>query len=174
MSGDMQLSKHFLLSELVASDTAVRLGIDNTPPAPVIEVLRGTAGRMEPVRSILGVPVLVTSGYRCEALERVLCAESYAAWCRKHSLMPSEAAWRLYFETKAHPSGRAIDFKAPGFGTPLEICRELARYAAELGFDQLIHEFRSWAHISWPAGHAAPRRQVLTINGSGAYAGLLA
>lgn len=174
---DLRLSQHFLLSELVRSDTAARLDIDNWPPEPVIEALRGTAERLEVAREILcekarrEIAILVSSGYRCEALERVLCEKAYAAWCVKNNLMPSRASWKLYFQKKQHPRGTAADWTAPAYGTPLEVCRELAAHAQRLGFDQLIYEFGAWAHTGWGT---PPRHQVLTINGSGTFHGLVA
>jgi zinc D-Ala-D-Ala carboxypeptidase len=174
------LSRHFTLAELTASDTAARLGIDNTPPPSIVEALRETAGRLEAAREILcaaarrDIPIVVTSAYRCEALERVICERAYAAWCRSHSMMPGEASWGLYFSRKQHPRGRAADWRAPRFGTPLEVCRALEPHLAALGIDQLIHEYASWTHTGWPEPGTRARHQVLTIDARGARAGLWA
>lgn len=175
---DEALSRHYTLAELTRSDTAARLGIDNTPPAAIVETLRVTAARLERVREILSekakrdIPVLVSSGYRCEALERVLCERAYEKWCVKSSLFPSRASWKMYFATKQHPKGRAGDIEAPAFGTPLEVCRELDGHKQALELDQLIYEFKSWAHVGWSQG--TPRHQVLTINAAGTFPGLKA
>lgn len=175
---DEALSRHFTLVELTRSDIAARLGIDNTPPPAIVETLRGTAARLERVREILSekagreIPVRVSSGYRCEALERVLCERAYEKWCVKSSLFPSRASWKMYFATKQHPRGRAGDIEAPAFGTPLEVCRELEGHRQVLELDQLIYEFKSWAHVGW--SESAPRHQVLTINASGTLPGLIA
>jgi zinc D-Ala-D-Ala carboxypeptidase len=173
---DEALSKHFTLAELTRSDLAARLGIDNTPPPAIVEVLRITAGRLERVREILSekagreIPVHVSSGYRCEALERVLCERTYEKWCVKSSLFPSRASWKMYFATKQHPKGRAADIEAPAFGTPLELCRALEAQRQVLELDQLIYEFRAWAHVGW--SESVPRHQVLTISASGTLPGL--
>lgn len=173
---DEALSKHYTLAELTRSDTAARLGIDNTPPAAIVEVLRVTAARLERVREILSekaareIPVHVSSGYRCEALERVLCERAYEQWCVKSSLFPGRASWRVYLERKQHPKGRAGDITAPAFGTPLEVCLALEPHREALELDQLIYEFKSWAHVGW--SQAAPRHQVLTIDASGTVPGL--
>lgn len=164
----MQLTQHFTLEELTASDTAARLSIDNTPPAEVVEELRASAQMLEHVRLILQVPVIVTSGYRCAALERAICETAFLTWCRRRGVAATMGEWLIYFERKAHPKGRAIDFKAPAFGTPLAVCQALAPHVEELGLDQLIHEFNSWAH----AGRAAaPRHELLTIDGHGTRVG---
>lgn len=174
LSVDGALSQHFTLAELTASDLAARLGIDNTPDVATVERLRGTAARMEAVRAILRVPIVITSGYRSEALERALCKGAFRVWCQKYRMEENEASWRLYFDRKAHPKGRAVDFRAPRFGTPIEICRELARYADELGFDQLIHEFGAWVHIGWAPDTARPRKELLTVDAHGTRPGLFA
>ncbi len=49
----MNLTAHVTLEELVHSDTAVRLGINNTPPMEVVERLRTTAHGLEWARDIL-------------------------------------------------------------------------------------------------------------------------
>lgn len=167
----MQLTEHFSLEEFTHSDTAARLGIDNTPPSAIVETLRATARRMEHVRLILAVPIAVSSAYRCEDLERVITAASYRAWCANRGRPLGEASWREYFARKHHPKGGAVDFTAPQFGPPVKVARELARHAEELEFDQLIYEFDSWVHIGW--SQSTPRRQLLTINGRGTVEGLV-
>jgi hypothetical protein len=77
----LNLSPHFTLEELTRSDTAVRLGIDNAAPQDVLPHLLVLAQGLEDVRLLLGNAVHVLSGYRCEDLERVLCAKDFAAWC---------------------------------------------------------------------------------------------
>ena len=143
----MRLTEHFSLEELTASDTAARLGIDNTPSAEILATLKATAQRMEHVRLILGHPIEVTSGYRCAAVNRAIGSK----------------------DTSAHVLGHAVDFRCPGFGTPLAVARALAGYVDELEFDQLIHEFRRWVHISF---HPHARRQRLTIDERGTRVGI--
>ena len=60
----MNLSRNFTLQELIKSDTAVRLNIDNNPNANQIEKLKGLCENiLQPVRDHFG-PVIVTSGFR--------------------------------------------------------------------------------------------------------------
>jgi len=64
----MNLSRNFTLQELIKSDTAVRLGIDNNPNADQIEKLKLLCERvLQPVRDQFG-RVKVTSGYRSPEL----------------------------------------------------------------------------------------------------------
>jgi hypothetical protein len=141
----MNLSDHFTLEELAQSDTAVRLGIDNTPSEAVIAHLKVLALGLERIRAVLGRPITIKSGYRCEALEKLLCAKDFAAWCTRHGKAQA-SAWPEYFAGKAHPHGYAADFICPGFGTPVEIVR--AAKAAGFKFDQLIEE-GTWVHASF-------------------------
>lgn len=164
----MQLSAHFYLEEFTLSQIAVREGIDNTPPAAIVEVLRDTAGRMEDVRAALvGSAVSISSGYRCEALERVLTRKDFERWAVKRNMNPTAPiVWQAYFLEKAHPKGVAVDFTAPTFGPPAAIVQRLKTTLRQ--FDQLILE-GSWVHVSFDA---RCRREVLTAtfsNGTPSY-----
>ena len=146
----MQLSRYFTLVELTQSQTAARLGIDNSPPPHVLANLTKTAGYMEEVRALLGSkPILVSSGYRSPQVNAAIGAK----------------------DTSAHVLGWAVDFTCPGFGTPLEVARQIEEWAPKVGlkFDQLIHEFRSWVHISF---NPNARGQLLTIDQKGTRWGL--
>lgn len=171
---DEKLSEHFWLSEFVRSIEAERAGIDNTPSPATVILLRANAQNMELLRGVLGVPVHVLSGYRCEALERLLTKIDFPAWCERHG-MTLEAGWKVYFERKQHPKGAATDFVAPGYGPPLMVARRIVESASPaIRFDQLILE-HSWVHVSWPLAGQAPRAEVLTQLAGGAYArGLVA
>lgn len=137
----MKLSEHFTLEELTVSQTAARLGIDNTPPTSVFLNLTETARHMERVRKVLGdVPIRVSSGYRCPQLNKAIggAAASF------------------------HMLGLAVDFIAPAFGTPFEVCRAIA--ASDVRYDQLIHEFgdKGWVHIGFNTGAGVWRMEQLS------------
>lgn len=139
----MQLTEHFTLDELVRSDTAVRKGINNTPPSGVVESLRRVAQILERARSIFGGnPILVSSGYRCLALNVEVGST----------------------RTSAHLVGLAVDFTCPKFGSPLDICRRIE--ASDIPYDQLIYE-GSWVHLGLSAVGIKPRREVLTAHFGG-------
>ena len=67
-----KISSHFDLSEFTTSQTAARRSIDNTPPPDVIERLKHTAQWLEGVRTLLGVPIIISSGYRSPALNKAV------------------------------------------------------------------------------------------------------
>lgn len=67
------ITKNFTLSELVASDTATRMGIDNSPDEEVEKKLRLLATSiLQPLRDRYGKPITVTSGYRCSKLNKAV------------------------------------------------------------------------------------------------------
>lgn len=135
----MNLTPHFTLEEMTATQ---HRGVDNTPPTlTVIDALRRTAMLLEQVRTRLGVPVLVSSGYRCPELNAAVGGQ----------------------KTSQHLLGQAADFIAPAFGTPTTVASAL-RDAVGLDYDQLILEFGRWVHISWAE---APRHQALIIDNAG-------
>lgn len=135
---NIQLSPNFWLEEFLTSETAVRYEVDMTPPPGVIENLsRLCASVLQPVRDYYNRPVLITSGYRPRSLNRLVRGSKYSD----------------------HVFGLAADFKINGF-TPYSIVEDIQRL--ELPYKQLIHEFRSWVHVSIPPFGNTPRRQTLT------------
>lgn len=65
--------EYFTIDELTRSDTASRLGIDNTPPAGAVAALTALVDNLlDPLRRQWGKPLGVTSGYRCPALNRAV------------------------------------------------------------------------------------------------------
>lgn len=65
--------KYFTMKELCASDEATKRRIDNFPSFAVASHLEElTRVILEPLREAWGSPIKVTSGYRCDALNRVV------------------------------------------------------------------------------------------------------
>jgi hypothetical protein len=76
-SNNQLLSPHFELSEFIESPTARKHGIDNTPPPEAVENLKRLCqGNLEPLREELGLPVVITSGFRTKALNNLLAHSS--------------------------------------------------------------------------------------------------
>ena len=145
----MNISEHFTLQEFTASDTAERRGFDNGLPIELLKNARQTAEMMEKIRSHLGgVPVIITSGYRCPDLNRAVGSSG----------------------TSDHLQANACDFRAPAFGTPLDICKALVPHMSLLGIGQIIYEF-TWVHVSTKTPEKAVNR-VLTVNGKGYVPGI--
>lgn len=138
--GDERIGRFFWLSEFLRSDTAVRLGLDNTPDVAAANNLRNVlAPGMERIRNLLRVPAFISSGYRSSAVNAAV-----------HGSVASQ-----------HLKGEAADFISPEAGTPKSIALLLAKHQPEIRFDQLIFE-GSWVHVSFTAGK--PRGSVLTAH----------
>jgi zinc D-Ala-D-Ala carboxypeptidase len=68
----MNLSRNFTLQELIKSDTAIRLNIDNNPNGDQIDKLKQLCENvLQPVRDQFG-RVKVTSGFRSPELCRAI------------------------------------------------------------------------------------------------------
>ena len=126
----MKLTRNFSLSELIKSDTAIRLGIDNNPNADQIEKLKLLCENiLQPVRDHFG-RVKVTSGFRSEQL------------CIKIGSSVNSQ----------HAKAEAADFECMGTDNA-----ELADWINKnLDYDQLILEFydpsepnSGWIHCSY-------------------------
>jgi len=68
----MQLSKNFSLQELLRSNKALELDIENKPNAQQLINLVYTAQMLESIRAEVDAPVYVTSGFRTKALNDVI------------------------------------------------------------------------------------------------------
>lgn len=65
--------KYFNINELCRSNTAVRLGIDNSPSELIRTNLEALVEHvLDPLRSKWGAPIIVSSGYRCPALNKAV------------------------------------------------------------------------------------------------------
>ena len=69
----MENWKYFSLQELCASDTARRLHIENVPDSAQLENLdRLVTTLLDPLREIWGSPLIVSSGFRCKELNKLV------------------------------------------------------------------------------------------------------
>ena len=127
----MNLSANFTLKELTKSDTATRLGLDNTPDEATIENLKLLCQEvLQPIREHFGKSVTVNSGFRSP--------ESNAAVGGS--------------KTSDHCLGRAADIEIDGISNP-----DLAHWIMDnLDYTQLILEFYTqgqpnsgWVHVSY-------------------------
>ena len=148
----MQITEHFTLAELCHSDTAVRLGIDNTPGQLARDNLVTLAYGLEAIRAALGGhPLHISSAYRCPELNRAVGSTA---------------------KNSAHLIGLAADFTCPGFGTPRQVAEHLAGLVDSLCFDQLIEEAGRWVHVGYAGYACTPRKEILTArfsNGMATY-----
>lgn len=116
------ISPHFRLSEFLVSQTATRHGIDMTPNDEVIANITALCEELlEPFRKDVDSPIIISSGFRPEALNTMIGGS----------------------KTSAHRFGRAVDFTVIGM-SPRAVC--LHARDMRLPYDQNIHEFAKWIH----------------------------
>lgn len=146
----MKLTPHLSLEEFTYSSTALARGIDNslTPENPahakIISNLTNLCKEvLEPLRAIVNEPIIISSGYRCPALNKAVGGVS----------------------NSQHMTGEACDIHLSD-QTKL---REWFTYLMDGQFDQLILERASktsshyWIHVSCKSDPSKNRHQVKYI-----------
>jgi zinc D-Ala-D-Ala carboxypeptidase len=127
----MQLTNNFSLNEMIKSETALRLDMDNTPTEEVTNNLRVLCEKvLQPIRDHYGKGVKVNSGYRAPEVNAAVGGSKMSDHCQ----------------------GQAADIEIPGVPNA-----ELAQYIADnLKFTQVILEFYTqgipdsgWVHVSY-------------------------
>jgi hypothetical protein len=124
------VTMHFTIEELYASDTAKRLGIDNKPSVQrMVNLVYLAAFILEPLRVAMQRPIHISSGYRCEQLNK--------------------AVGGVY--NSQHLKGQAADISIDG---DMAFGRKVFDYIKNhLTFDQLIWEHDKkgtyWVHVSY-------------------------
>ena len=171
MCNNQFLSPHFRLREFTESATAQKHGIANEAPPEAVENLRGLCeGCLEPLREKLGLPVIITSGFRTKALNDIIV----------HSARKSQ-----------HMEGRAADFvvqgskiKVQGGQSPSSKVKDQVLTPRELlikafrtiitdptvDYDQLII-YPTFIHVSY-VSKQVNRHKLTKANGQGTYCAL--
>lgn len=130
--------KYFTIEEMTKSSTAKANGIDNTPSEEgVLKLQKLIETVLDPLREWYGKPIIVNSGYRCEALNKAIGGA----------------------KSSQHMLGEAADITVGS----KEENEKLFNYIKDnLEFDQLINESDfSWVHVSYREGRL--RKQVLEL-----------
>ena len=130
----MSLSEHFSLDEATYSETAIRMHINNQPDERQLENMKSAANQLEAVRNVTG-------------------ALRVNSWLRLPDVNVAVGGSKV----SSHMDGWAIDCSSTAH-TPYELCQIVLKN--NIKFDQCIHEFGKWMHLSF-----APemRQQSLTI-----------
>lgn len=134
---------HFTLDELCASDTAKAKGIINKPDVQqIINLVYLGAYVLEPLRVALGEPIKISSGFRCQALNKAVGGVTNSQHCK----------------------GQAADLCIDG---DMDKGKRWFDYIRKhLDFDQLIWEHNAqgvyWVHVSFVhPDFGKNRRQVI-------------
>jgi zinc D-Ala-D-Ala carboxypeptidase len=147
-----KLSPNFTLGELVKSHTAVKVGLPNMPreDSELANLRALSVELLEPVRLLLGVPLVVTSGFRSVTLNRLVGGA----------------------KESQHILGEAADIVPKGIA--VEEAAFLLSAQDQLRFDQIIYEIRErkrgqpmrWLHLSHRRVEEN-RHELLTIHTGG-------
>ena len=123
--------KYFTLKEMTRSSTATKLGIDNTPNELIINNLNDLVTNvLDPLREAYGKPIRVTSGYRCEALNKAVKG----------------------VKNSQHIKGQAADITPLEYKYINEFIEFVRNWCLGHEFDQCIIETSNtgkWIHITW-------------------------
>lgn len=124
--------QYFSIREFTRSHKAEEFHIDNTPSAEIKEHIQELIAFLNPVREEWGSALIITSGYRCPRLNRIVGGQP----------------------TSNHLTGYAADIK-PKNGDNLGFFKFLEAYLHKnnLKFDELINEkpikgVPSWVHFA--------------------------
>lgn len=145
----MKLTQHFSLAEFVRSATAQKLGIDNSlntsdkADQTIVRNLKALSENiLEPLRNYACQPIVISSGYRCPALNKAVGGSKMSQ----------------------HLTGEACDIHIPSISQGrlwLEWIMD------NTSFDQLIWERNKggthWIHVSYKADPTKNRHQVLRM-----------
>lgn len=124
--------KHFNVSEFFRSSTAAKNGIKNEPSfdekAAIVRNINLLVDNvLDPVRDMVNTPIIITSGYRCPQVNRLVGG----------------------VDNSQHMSGCAADFHVQGF-TPSMMYEVFLYIFNTLEYDQLIYyRSKNFIHVSY-------------------------
>ena len=143
-----KLSENFTLGEFIASDTAKKKGIDNTPTLVDIYHLEELCKMLlQPIRNAYGKPIKVTSGFRCHKLNQAVGGSA----------------------TSVHLRGYAADIK-PVSGSYKDFEAFVIQFLKdhpEIKFDQCIRETSGnskWLHLGYKNNAGRQRKMLFDIS----------
>ena len=134
---------------MTKSATAKRKGINNDPSIQVCKSLTALIEKvLDPLREAYGKPIIVTSGYRCEKLNKAVGGAA----------------------SSQHVKGEAADIRSVQ-DTPEENKKLFDLIVKlKLPFDQLINEYNyDWVHVSFGARHRRQKLKAVKKNGRTTY-----
>ena len=139
-----KITKNFSYDELIYSATANRLGLNNTPtPEEKDKLIKLAKEILQPIRDRWGSSIVVTSGYRSEAVNRAVGGS----------------------KTSQHRLGEAADIKVGSKAQNKALFNIIQKMikTGEIQCGQLIDEYGySWCHISLPRQNK-PNNMILHL-----------
>jgi len=124
-SDSHKMSDHFTLGEFIISQTATRLNIINYPTDKQYQSIQSLCVNvLEPIRSNFG-SIIISSGLRADKLNTAIGGS----------------------KTSQHCFGEAGDIISPTYS--VTEMYEWIVLKSDIVYDQIIHEFGKWIHISY-------------------------
>lgn len=152
---DIQFTPHFALREFVVSKTARDHGIKNEPSPEHVENLRALCVHtLEPLREALGLPIVITSGFRCKALNDIVSHR-----CHRSQHLQGQAADFHVAEAKGSSGLSRRELLVKAFRLIIE--------DDAIDYDQLII-YPTFLHVSF-VSHEANRHYIMVAQSNGRY-----
>lgn len=137
----MIMKSYFKLSEFITSDTAKKKGINNTPSLEIENHINEFINNLlNPLREAWGSSIIVSSGYRCPALNKAVGGVS----------------------NSSHLTGYAADL-IPGNKKIKEFIKFTQEWIKDKQFDQCINEYDKWCHLGYKNNNGQQRKQIFKI-----------
>ena len=139
----MITKSYFTIAELCASETAKKYNIDNTPDSIITSHLQQLINFLNPLREAWGSAIKVSSGYRCDKLNRFVGGS----------------------KTSSHLIGYGVDL-IPANGKMDDFKKFTIDYMKTRMFDQCIIEKSGkteWIHIGLYNNKGQQRRMIFNI-----------
>lgn len=116
---------NFSISEFIHSETAVKNKINNMPDLTSLDnLLKLIVFVMQPIREKVNLPIIITSGFRCSQLNKLVGGVS----------------------NSGHLNGTSADFIIKGMG--IEKAYQIIKTSG-IKYTQLIQEKGQWLHIQY-------------------------
>ena len=138
-----KFSEYFRLEEFLESSVAKQKSIQNCPSWEVVQSLRSLAQLLDWLRQDWGSGIRITSGFRCEKLNKAVGGAS----------------------NSAHKFGFAADIQ-PVNGKMKEFKKFVVEWAKDKLFDEIILEHSKnaeWIHIQQFSPNGFQRRKVFSL-----------
>lgn len=139
------MGKYFTLKELTYSATAKKYNIDNTPTEEIISHMEELILVLDDIREKWGSAILVSSGYRCPALNAKVGG----------------------VKTSGHLTGYAVDL-IPANNMKNKFFEFMKEYFKEKDFDELLLERSSkggvWIHFCLKSIQGKQRKKIRILD----------
>ena len=143
--------KYFTFDELTRSATAKRKGINNAPTYTIKQNLQALVEKvLDPLREKWGKPIVVTSGYRCPALNKAIGGAT----------------------NSQHTKGEAVDIRTVSDTRDENMKLLKCLMNSGLVWDQVISEYvdaqgrPDWIHISYKKLGGNRQKKTTCLNGT--------